>query len=248
VGSEEEELPFSGWIVAASNRYATEERLEAAVATGEVPGDLVDRFSARIELPPLRARRAEIPAIANNILRALRDARGDKFPFTGVDSDTAARLATLPYDWPGNIRELRRLLQTQARLRRHAGAGRDRLRIPRDELEALLLGAGRVALGTAPADAPFDDGAAAPASAANPFDRDSLREQRLATVVQALQSQMRRENRTRVDSRWVSAACGVIWGIERATGQRLKRSIGLDCTGLSNLLNRRGRETSREVP
>jgi transcriptional regulator of acetoin/glycerol metabolism len=258
IGREEEEVPFSGWIVAASNRFPTEEVLEAAVEAGEVPGDLVDRFSARIEVPPLRARRAEIPSMAENILRGLREARGPSFPFVALDGGTAARLSTHDYHWPGNIRELRRLLLTEGRLRRHGATDGARLHIPDEDLTRLLGEAagppGHDDGGSAPAGARMPASRRAPSASAphaavnghaygngvahNPFDRAALRKQRLDAVVAALASRMDLEGKGKVDSRWVAAACDAIWGIERAAGQKLKRTVGLDCTGMAELLNR----------
>jgi transcriptional regulator with GAF, ATPase, and Fis domain len=263
IGREEEELPFSGWIVAASNRYPTEAVIEAAVDAGEVPGDLVDRFSARIEVPPLRARRAEIPAIAENILRGLHEGRAPAFPFVALDSGTAARLATIDYDWPGNIRELRRLLLTEGRLRRHGASDGDRLRIPDEDLTRLMnnralatdAGGAIDARGARMPDEAWPPastrvappssrrGVAGPASSStpqNPFDRQEVRRQRLKAIVVALTARMQREGRTKVDPRWVSGACEAIWGIERAAGQKLKRTVGLDCTGIAELLNGEG--------
>jgi transcriptional regulator of acetoin/glycerol metabolism len=258
IGREEEEVPFQGWIVAASNRFPTEEVLEAAVEAGEVPGDLVDRFSARIEVPPLRDRRAEIPSMAENILRGLREARGPSFPFVALDGATAARLSTHDYHWPGNIRELRRLLLTEGRLRRHGATDGARLHIPDEDLARLLgdvarqaangeaAAAGPVSAGPAwrrapplAADAGPENGHAHGNGAAhNPFDRAAVRRQRLDAVVAALTSRMELEGKGRVDSRWVAGACDAIWGIERAAGQKLKRTVGLDCTGMAELLNR----------
>lgn len=278
VGREEDEQPFVGWIVAASNRFPTEDDLEAAVERGTIPGDLVDRFTARIWVPPLRLRRAEIPAIADNVLRGMFDSRRGTFPFVGLDGATAAALSTASHDWPGNIRELKRLLMTEARVRRHAGASRDRLHVPRDELERALgarverdvsapgaigpaapparevVSAGRrrtespvsSAADSTPPSSSVDAPPGAPAvprlatgpgSLANPFDRTELREHRLRAVVAALESRLEREGRVAVDARWVGDACAAEWGVRRAVGQKLKRTIGLDCTALAALLS-----------
>jgi hypothetical protein len=62
----------------------------------------------------------------------------------------------------------------------------------------------------------------------------------LKAIVVALTARMQREGRSKVDPRWVSGACEAIWGIERAAGQKLKRTVGLDCTGIAELLNGEG--------
>lgn len=71
---------------------------------------LAFRCLGRIELRPLRERRAEIPALARRILA---DATGRAARFT---PPTLARLAEL--DWPGNLRELDHVVRTVAGRRR----------------------------------------------------------------------------------------------------------------------------------
>jgi transcriptional regulator of acetoin/glycerol metabolism len=73
---------------------------------------LAFRCLGRIELRPLRERRAEIPVLARSMLA---DATGGSARFT---PSTLARLAEL--DWPGNLRELEHVVRTVAG-RRSAG-------------------------------------------------------------------------------------------------------------------------------
>jgi DNA-binding NtrC family response regulator len=78
---------------------ATNSSLDAAVAAGRFRADLRYRLQVlAIELPPLRARRNEIPALAAAL--APRDA---------VLTDEALR-ALVAYPWPGNVRELKNTL------------------------------------------------------------------------------------------------------------------------------------------
>ena len=78
---------------------ATNTPLDAAVSTGRFRADLRFRLQVLIvELPPLRARRAEIPALA-----AALAPRGAQL------TDDAAR-ALMSYEWPGNVRELKNAL------------------------------------------------------------------------------------------------------------------------------------------
>lgn len=82
---------------------ATHQNLEQRVERGLFREDLFHRLNViRIELPPLRARREDIPALLNHYLQlAARE--------LGVEAKTltpAARDLLQAYHWPGNVREL----------------------------------------------------------------------------------------------------------------------------------------------
>jgi transcriptional regulator with PAS, ATPase and Fis domain len=87
---------------------ATNQRLEDLVQEHRFRGDLFYRLDVlHVELPPLRDRREDIPALAQDILERLCAARGIKPPALGPET-----LATLvQYSWPGNVRELRNVLE-----------------------------------------------------------------------------------------------------------------------------------------
>jgi propionate catabolism operon transcriptional regulator len=88
---------------------ATLQSLEQRAATGSFRRDLYYRLAAlRIALPPLRARRSDIPLLAQHFFRQLR---GIDAP---LDEDALALLSAA--EWPGNVRELRNLVD---RLRIH---------------------------------------------------------------------------------------------------------------------------------
>ena len=74
--------------------------------TGEIDG-LTDLFTRRIAVPPLADRREDIPALVAHFLRRL--ARQFGKAVDGVSSDSMRRLQQ--YAWPGNIRELRTVLE-----------------------------------------------------------------------------------------------------------------------------------------
>jgi transcriptional regulator with PAS, ATPase and Fis domain len=89
---------------------ATHKPLQQMVADGRFRQDLYYRISAfPIHLPPLRERIADIPMLVDSFLRRGANA---KHRMT-VQPDAMARLQA--HDWPGNIRELRNVLD-RARL------------------------------------------------------------------------------------------------------------------------------------
>jgi transcriptional regulator with PAS, ATPase and Fis domain len=82
---------------------ATNSDLKAGVAAGRFRADLYYRLSAfPIQLPPLRARRRDIPLLAARFL-AIATERQQK-EIREIDSVAVDLLEK--YDWPGNIREL----------------------------------------------------------------------------------------------------------------------------------------------
>lgn len=85
-------------IIAATNRP-----LEAAVAKGGFREDLYYRLNVvPLRIPPLRERREEIPALANQFLRRYAD-EFNRGALT-MTPETVEYLAT--YSWPGNVRQL----------------------------------------------------------------------------------------------------------------------------------------------
>jgi DNA-binding NtrC family response regulator len=87
---------------------ATHRDLKARVADGAFRADLYFRLAVlRARVPPLRARREDIPSLAAVLLRDLRSAHV-------LSTTTLARLAA--YDWPGNVRELRNTLASAVAL------------------------------------------------------------------------------------------------------------------------------------
>jgi two-component system, NtrC family, response regulator AtoC len=90
-------------IIGATNRD-----LETAVAEGTFREDLWFRLSVfRIEVPPLRARPDDVLPLAEGILHAL----GAELGRRGVVLGARARERLLRYPFPGNVRELRNVLE-----------------------------------------------------------------------------------------------------------------------------------------
>ncbi|WP_166362453.1 sigma-54 interaction domain-containing protein [Pseudomonas akapageensis] len=87
---------------------ATSTDLAAAMARGEFRADLYYRLNVLpIQVPPLRERLEDIPAISEATLEDLNSQHE-------LDSDALALLAQ--HAWPGNIRELRNVLERAALL------------------------------------------------------------------------------------------------------------------------------------
>ncbi len=87
---------------------ATHRDLPELVREGRFREDLYYRLNVvTLTLPPLRARRQDIPLLIDHFLRDLvaRHGRGP----VAVDPEAQRRL--LAYDWPGNIRELQNVLE-----------------------------------------------------------------------------------------------------------------------------------------
>ena len=95
---------------------SVEPGVESAIADGRLRRDLFDRVaSVQIEVPPLRRRREDIPVLAVHLLSELRQALGA--PPQRFSRAALALLAALP--WPGNVAELRALVETLVRSIEH---------------------------------------------------------------------------------------------------------------------------------
>jgi transcriptional regulator with PAS, ATPase and Fis domain len=89
---------------------ATHKPLEQMLADGQFRSDLYFRISAfPIRLPALRERAEDIPLLAAAMLRRIASARGADARATSIDPEALALLCA--YAWPGNIRELRNVLE-----------------------------------------------------------------------------------------------------------------------------------------
>ena len=87
---------------------ATNKDLAALVQEGKFREDLFWRLRVvEVVLPPLRARKSDIPILADAFLKDLASLNGK--PYKPLSED--ALQALLAYDWPGNVRELRTALE-----------------------------------------------------------------------------------------------------------------------------------------
>ena len=95
---------------------ATNAPLEEAVAEGRFRRDLYHRLDVlRIHIPPLRDRREDIPELAQHFLTAFAEPR--RLTCRTLTAEAIRRLQG--YEFPGNVRELRHLVERSAVLARH---------------------------------------------------------------------------------------------------------------------------------
>jgi DNA-binding NtrC family response regulator len=95
---------------------ATNIDLRTEVAAGRFREDLLFRLNTvEIHLPPLRARREDIPVLASHFLQV--HATRYRRPVAGFDA--AAMRELLTYAWPGNVRELSHAIERATLLTDH---------------------------------------------------------------------------------------------------------------------------------
>jgi two-component system response regulator HydG len=112
---------------------ATNQDLQAQIAAGRFREDLFYRLNVFcIELPPLRARRSDIPLLVEVALEQIRQNRPDS---PRLSCSPFAMRMLRAYSWPGNVRELFAMVESAA-----IRAGGERIEaqhLPRDVRDAL---------------------------------------------------------------------------------------------------------------
>ena len=97
------ELQVHARVVSATNRP-----LEQMVRDGTFRADLFFRLRiVEIRVPPLRERGSDITLLAEHFLQL----HGQRYRKAGLVLGADARAALLQYGWPGNIRELRNVME-----------------------------------------------------------------------------------------------------------------------------------------
>jgi len=87
---------------------ATNKNIQHALQSGELRRDLYYRFSViEIRLPPLRERREDLPILISHFLHTFSEKHKRSMK---VFSEKAMK-AMIDYEWPGNIRELRNVVE-----------------------------------------------------------------------------------------------------------------------------------------
>jgi len=117
---------------------ATHRDLEADVKDERFREDLYYRLKVvEIELPPLRGRREDIPALAHRFLEEVTERLGrDK---KRIGEDALARLVRHP--WPGNVRELQNVIEQAAVLASGTEIGAEDLHLPEEDPDTPAAGA-----------------------------------------------------------------------------------------------------------
>jgi len=100
------ETPVDVRVVAATNKDP-----EQAVSTGHLRQDLYFRLNVfHINLPPLREHKEDIPLLAEHILRDINVKHSKSVKGVGAE----VMDIFMSHTWPGNIRELRNVLERSA--------------------------------------------------------------------------------------------------------------------------------------
>ena len=149
-------------VVAATNKPLEEEQ-----KAGRFREDLFYRLNVFcIELPPLKARREDIPALVDHFLTTRQLGR------VRCSVDPAALAALVAYDWPGNVRELANVIERAQIL------AEDHVIMPRDLPDSVT---GPRPTSAAPAATPA--GPAVAALPANPSDLREVEKRHVAAVL-----------------------------------------------------------------
>ena len=202
------EFPTNFRLVSATNRP-----LRKLVGTDEFRGDLYYRINAIVlELPPLRARTGDIALLVRHFISEFRP--GEQ----GAWSVEPAALALLErYPWPGNIRELRNVIERAALLAR----GRT---IRASDLGPMLAEGGARGVGPGGGAAGNGHGAAEPESDGEPSS-GALPELRLEVLERlAIEEALERTG-------WHQGRASEVLGISPRTLHRKIRGFGLKRPG-----------------
>ncbi|VDC31948.1 nitrogen assimilation response regulator NtrX [Pseudogemmobacter humi] len=98
---------------------STSRDLPAEIRTGRFRQELYDRLNVvPIPVPPLSERRDDIPELARHFVDYFHRSQG--LPARNISSDAEAMLQTMP--WPGNVRQLRNMIERVLILGENGGA------------------------------------------------------------------------------------------------------------------------------
>ena len=99
----EKEIPVDVRVIAATNKHLQEE-----IANKRFREDLYHRLSVIIiHVPPLRERVEDIPLLIDHFMNQICES--ENMPKCEIESEAVEELKSLP--WPGNIRELRNVVE-----------------------------------------------------------------------------------------------------------------------------------------
>ncbi len=121
-------------VIAASNRD-----LEAAIREGRFRDDLFYRLNViPIEVPPLRARKDDIPQLVDHFIALFCSENGKRLKTVSGE----ALGYFLAYDWPGNVRELRNMVERLVIMAPGDVIGADDLPAPLRPKDSGVVGSG----------------------------------------------------------------------------------------------------------
>ncbi len=186
---------------------ASNQPLEDLVAAGTFRQDLYYRINVvKIELPPLRDRRADIPTLAEHFLAAHADELGKTF--AGFTPEAIECLSRYPF--PGNVRELENIIERAAVLAK--GQTIERCDLPPHVLEGDDRGLMRDSIGYAPEPDGAEAGEWIPQTLG-----DALRTPERKIIVQALRANTWNRQKTADDL-----------GINRTTLYKKMKALDID--------------------
>ena len=177
---------------------ATSRDLPAEIAAGRFREDLFYRLNVvPVKLPPLADRREDVTELVHYFLA--RYAADRRMPTPTLSEDAIAALQT--YDWPGNVRQLRNVIE------------RTLILAPADRI-------GRIDIDMLPSEITTEPGKLTPGSAAKSIMGTPLREAREAFEREYLRAQIRRFSGN------ISRTAAFI-GMERSALHRKLKALGL---------------------
>jgi two-component system nitrogen regulation response regulator NtrX len=180
-------------VVSATARTLSEE-----IEGGRFREDLYYRLNVvPVHIPPLNERREDIPALVEHFLARFASER--RVPTPAVTEDAVGALQT--YDWPGNVRQLRNIVE------------RTMILAPGDRI-------GRIELDMLPPEVLSDQAKLAPGEAARSIMGTPLREARETFEREYLRVQIRRFSGN------ISKTASFI-GMERSALHRKLKTLGL---------------------
>jgi two-component system response regulator PilR (NtrC family) len=126
-----QEVPIDARVIAATNRD-----LDAAVGEKTFREDLYYRISViPINVPPLRERSEDIPALAHHFLKKYSPGAGKRIVRIAPDATSMLR----DYEWPGNVRQLENTIERAVALE---NSDELRVEMPKERSKARAAAAG----------------------------------------------------------------------------------------------------------
>ncbi len=125
------ERPVAAWFIAATNRDPQD-----MVRCGQLRSDLYFRLNVMsLHLPPLHRRGQDVILLANYFVQKT----AKRYGLGSLFLSRSARDALLRYSWPGNVREIKHLIERAALLSSNGEITQESLMLPRSAPEAAAV-------------------------------------------------------------------------------------------------------------